>query len=56
MAKDERIDTLIFGSVSNLEHNLTRFLAEADDAEIVNIQKRLTALAYEARQLVSLEE
>lgn len=51
--RDEKVATLIFGSVSNLESNLTKFLAEATDAEIVHMHQRLCDLEREARMMVN---
>jgi len=53
--RDEKIATLIHGSVSSLEINLTKYLAESDEAEISHLQQRLASLEFEARQLVSPE-
>lgn len=51
--RDERVATLIFGSVNSLESNLTQFLAEAPPEEVEVLATRLTELSDIASALAA---
>lgn len=53
--RDENVATFIIGAVMNLESSMTKYLAEASEEEIFNIQQRLASLEFQARQLVNPE-